>query len=88
MEWALAILFILICIVVFKIIQVNNECTANPFIYGAKNLEKQGVNVICSCENEHYKKLFWFDSNKIELIKEEQVLFHNIKANVINKAPN
>lgn len=63
-----SILAIIFFILMLKIIYINSLCNANPFVYGADYIAKQGVSIRCDC-TVHGEKgdlgMFWFDNKNI-----------------------
>jgi len=45
----MAITIILFIFVLTRLVKLNSQCDANPFVYGAQNLADQGISAECSC---------------------------------------
>lgn len=63
-------------IVMANLINVNSQCTSNPFVYGASKIEtaRGDANVFCSCTTDDgtfctcsmiNDGKFWFDDEKV-----------------------
>lgn len=48
---AVIIIVLLFGLAMFKLISENNQCVNNPFTYGARVIEEQGMPVICRCDS-------------------------------------
>lgn len=58
--------FLAFMFVMFKLIEQNSECTANPLVYGAKQLEENNNPVLCTCLLDNAtSKPFFFDEEEI-----------------------
>ena len=61
-----------------KLINENQECIINPLVYGAKQISKQGITVLCTCEiEEDNYDPFWFNNETMEVVGQELTFNYN-----------
>lgn len=66
------ILFIIILGTLFiKLMKENAKCELNPFVYGARKMAEQGLEIMCSCIplNPEYAE-FYFDKEDLIVQKD------------------
>ena len=69
------LILLLVCIllmiflgIMFKLLMDNSKCVSNPFSYGAKLIEDQGITPYCSCQLAREGRVYnpiYFDGNGI-----------------------
>lgn len=67
----LMVMGIILATLIMGIIRKNKECLENPFVFGARNSQEKGIELICSCSSPNTPGFqdFYFDNESIYLVK-------------------